>query len=235
MRGYYERIGAVMDTGSRTYFDRALSRRQFGWMVGGGAMVLVAGGTYGLVARSDQSAETIAATAFGTVSVLRAGRFSRLDAQGRTAPSLAATASLLSGLAPRTGDQPLQPAGAAAEVDGHGHGSRQPWTQGLPQPIYLTWGDVVVLDVELHNTGPESVLFSPGQLRLRLLPTDTTITPQDSDHSPGVLGANSKERVLISYLAPNDLTDLELEFSDEQKDQVVQLALPALTVNGARS
>lgn len=38
LRGYYERIGAVMDSGSRTYFDRALSRRQFGWIVGGGAM-----------------------------------------------------------------------------------------------------------------------------------------------------------------------------------------------------
>jgi hypothetical protein len=129
------------------------------------------------MARSDQSAQTIATTAFGTVPVLRAGRFSRLDVQGRAAPSLAATAFLLSGLAPRTGDQPLQPAGTAAGVDGHGHGSRQPWTQGLPQPISLTWGDVVVLDVELHNSGPEPLLFSPGQLRLRLVPADTTITP----------------------------------------------------------
>lgn len=106
---------------------------------------------------------------------------------------------------------------------------------GIAPADNLTWGDVVVLDVELHNTGPEPLLFSPGQLRLRLMPAHTTITPQDSDRSPGVLRANSKERVLISYLAPHDLTDLELEFSDEQKDQVVQLALPALTVNGARS
>jgi hypothetical protein len=235
MREFYERIGAVMDSGSRTSFDRALSRRQFAWIVGGGAMVLVGGGTYGLVARSEQSAETTAKTAFGAVAVLRAGRFSRLDAQGRAASSLAATASLLSSGTLRGGDQPLQPAGAVGEVDGHGHGGPQPWSQGLPQPVNLTWGDVVVLDVELHNRGQEPVLFSPGQLRLRLLPAETTITPQDSDRSPGVLGPNSKERVLISYLAPHDLTRLELEFSDEQNDQVVQLALPALTVNGARS
>jgi hypothetical protein len=125
--------------------------------------------------------------------------------------------------------------GTAGTTGGHGHGGALLDQGGWPQPVNLTWGDVVVVEVELHNGGQQPVLFSPGELRLRLAPSGTTITPQDSDGIPDLVEPNGTEHVLISYLAPHDFADLELEYSDSQRDQVVRLALPPLTTSEAQS
>jgi hypothetical protein len=103
-----------------------------------------------------------------------------------------------------------------------------------PEPVNLTWADVVLLEVQLHNAGPLPVLFSPGQLRLKLSSTATTITPQDSDRAPGPIAPGGTEHILISYLAPRDFPALELEYSDEQQDRTLPLALPPLSTNGVR-
>src|ERR687889_2516365 len=69
-----------------------LSRRQFGLIVGGGALLLVGGGTYGIVARSGPGSGKSLATAFGTLSLVDAGRLARLDAQGQPAATPLASA-----------------------------------------------------------------------------------------------------------------------------------------------
>ncbi|WP_307106311.1 hypothetical protein [Arthrobacter globiformis] len=125
-------------------------------------------------------------------------------------------------------------AGGTAGTGGHGHGGALLYQGGWPQPVNLTWGDVVV-EVEVHNGGLQPVLFSPGELRLRLAPSGTTVTPQDSDRSLGVVEPHAIEHMLISYLAPRDSAGLALEYSDSQRDQPVRLALPLLNTSEARS
>lgn len=202
------------------------SRRQFGTAVGGGVILLAAGGSYGVLSQSQHTGGTSVGTTFGTVSIIRAKRFSRLDAQGRIAASSPLTNASRSG--GWGTDVSYRPKASAVGISaGHGHGDA-PQGQAWPQPVNLTWGDVVVLEAEVHNAGRSAVLFSPAQLRLKLVPSGTTITPQDSDRVAGALAARTRERILISYLAPHSFTDLELEFSDVVRDDHLRLALPSL-------
>ncbi|WP_306922907.1 hypothetical protein [Arthrobacter globiformis] len=166
------------------------------------------------------------------MSVIRADRVARLDAAGRTAAS-----NLVAGASQTTaGDAGLaRAAGGTAGTGGHGHGGALLDQGGWPQPANLTWGDVVVVEVEVHNGGPQPVLFSPGELRLRLAPSGTTVTAQDSDRSLGVVEPQTTEHMLISSLAPRDSGGLELEHSDSQRDQPVRLALPPLNTSEALS
>lgn len=226
-----------MMSSTSQFTSRGLSRRHFGLVVGGSAFLLLAGGTYGVVARSPQGTTTGVATAFGSLTVLRAGRMARLDAQGRTAfQSLAAAAvHLPDGTGP--GNSALVRQVRAMEPPenaGHGHDGGTFEDPDNPEPVNLTWADVVLLEVQLHNAGEFPVLFSPGQLRLKLSSSETTITPQDSDRALGPIAPLGTEHLLISYLAPRaalDL-DLELEYSDGQQDRT--LSLPPLTANGVR-
>lgn len=217
----------------------ALSRRQFGLIVGGGALLLAAGGTYGVVSRSTSNSGEPVATAFGSLSVVKAGRLARLDAQGRPATkSLAAAASHITGSgagaslsgAPRraSGDQ-------VASLAVHTHDGGVLPDSGWPQPANFTWGDVVLLEVALTNSRPEPVLFAPGQLRLKLLPSGITVTPQDFNKGPGAIAAGATERLWISYLAPHDALDMELEYSEPEQDGSMSLALPLLTASQVKS
>ncbi|MDN4610333.1 hypothetical protein [Arthrobacter burdickii] len=99
----------------------------------------------------------------------------------------------------------------------------------------LTWGDLLVLEAEIHNAGRDPVLFSPAQLRLTLTPSGITITHQDSDRGPGALAPKATERILISYLAPHSQTGFELEVSDAVRDEPLRLALPPLSTTRASS
>ena len=221
-----------MDSPVNFFTARELSRRKFGILIAGGATLLAAGGTYGVIARSEAGLGTALAMPFGEITILRAGRFARLDAQGHTAMShLADSAAHLrkqdAGSVQRAGS-PVQ----AAAADGEGHGSRGHGggteDPGWPQPVNLTWGDVVVLEMDIHNAQNHPVPFSSGQLRLALSGSNVTVTPRDSNLVPGMLAAYAREQVLISYLAPHAWTGFELEVSDPQHEQVRRLALPAL-------
>ncbi|VXB30259.1 conserved hypothetical protein [Arthrobacter sp. 9AX] len=225
-----------MDSHPNQFQDRGLSRRQFGLVLSGGAFLLLAGGTFGVVGRSPENVTTSVATASGTLTVVRAGRLARLDASGQPAfKSLAAAASCLD-----TGDGPgggrqLRRASTTEELDAHGHDDEALEDPSSPEPVNRTWPIVVLLEVQLENTGARPVLFSPGQLRLRLSSSAVTITPRDSDRSPGLVAPNASEHFLISYLTPRDQQDMELDYSDEQQDTNYRLALPPLTTNEVRS
>lgn len=228
-----------MNPDFRTFSVPALSRRQFGLIVGGGAVLLVAGGTYGVVSRSSPRPAARMATAFGSLAVTRAGRLARLDAQGHVAfRSVAAAAAHLSGPGASAGSA-RSAAGTfqrtasltTAVTDSHGHDGGAPAEAGWPQPVNLTWGDVVLVEVELSNSGPEPVLFSPGQLRLKLASsgsTSTTVTPQDADRTPGTIAPGATHHHWISYLAPSGSAGMELEYTDPWQDRTQGLSLPPL-------
>ncbi|WP_457974257.1 hypothetical protein [Arthrobacter sp. D1-17] len=223
----------------RTFSVPVLSRRQFGLLVGSGAVLLMAGGTYGAVSRSAPGAGTRQDTAFGFLAVTQAGRLARLDEQGRPAfRSVEAAAAALTGpaaLAAYSGRDSRRPQAAGAEgtaADSHGHDAEIPQNPTSPQPVNLTWSEVVLVEVELHNSTPEPVLFSPGQLRLRLAPSSTTVTPQGYGHGGGTLAAGATEHHWISYLAPSGSSRLELEYTDPVQDRVLGLPLPALAASG---
>jgi hypothetical protein len=217
----------------------ALSRRQFGLIVGGGALLLAAGGTYGVVSRGASNSGEPVATAFGSLSVMNAGRLARLDAQGRPATkSLAAAASQITG--PGAGAS-LSSASRRGGVDPvvslavHSHDGGVLPDSGWPQPANFTWGDVVLLEVALTNSRPAPVLFAPGQLRLKLMPSGITVTPQDFNRGPGAIAAGATEHLWISYLAPHDALDMELEYSEPENDGTMSLALPLLTASQVKS
>lgn len=226
-----------MNSHPHQFTDRGLSRRQFGLVLSGGAFLLLAGGTYGVVGRSPHDAGTSVSTPFGSVAIVQAGRLARLDSQGQPAfATLSAAATQINAAAGRGGTAQIQRASTSERIDPrtHGHDGRTLGAPAGPEPLNLTWGDVVLLEVRLLNDGPVPVLFSPGQLRLRL-DESRTVTLRDSDRGPGPLAPHGSEHILISYLAPRDSQALELDYVDDVQDRSYRLALPALTWNESRS
>jgi hypothetical protein len=85
-----------------------LTRRQFGLILGGGAVLLLGGGTYGVVSRSQPGNGGGLATAFGALSLVTAGRLARLDAQGQPAARpLASAISQVTGRYPQNRCRPV--------------------------------------------------------------------------------------------------------------------------------
>ncbi|WP_149956461.1 hypothetical protein [Zafaria cholistanensis] len=208
-----------------------LSRRQFGLVLAGGALLVAAQGAYVISATAPAGVAARVPTAFGSLSVVRAGRLARLNAQGKPAfHGLAAAASIIEH---GGGPPPVKMALAAAGGHGHGGGSAPaPAAPGASEPVNLTWPDVMVLEVRIQNDGPDPVLFSPGQLRLRLAGTATTVTPQDSDRTAGSIPGKAAESLHVSYLVPRARSGLSLEFTDAQHDELLALDLPALRSGG---
>jgi hypothetical protein len=205
--------------------------------MGGGALLLFGGGTYVAIALGAADDTPILGTAFGTLSVINAGRLARLDAQGRPATkSLAAAVAQITtgaGTAAVDGAPRLERAAhhEPASPAAHGHDDGEIPDSGWPQPANLTWGDVVLLEVALRNNLSDPVLFAPGQLRLKLLPSGVTVTPQDFNHGPGIIEAGATEQLWISYLAPHDSLEMEIEYSDPELEGTMSVGLPALTVS----
>jgi hypothetical protein len=214
------------------FTNRSLSRRQFGLVLSGGAFLLLAGGTYGIAGRSRENTTTSVATAFGSLAIVRAGRLARLDAQGQPAfKTLAAAASRMKAGAGDGMQIRRVSTAARSSPDVHGHDDGTLGDAAGPEPLNLTWADVVLLEVQLQNAGAVPVLFSPGQLRLKLGSSAVTVTPRDSDRNPGPIAPHTSEHLLISYLAPRESPELALDYSDEQQDRTYRLALPSLTTN----
>jgi hypothetical protein len=122
---------------------------------------------------------------------------------------------------------------ADAHSGGHTDGATTPVTSH-PQPYNLTWGDVVVLEVEVLNTTTVPMLFSPGQLRLKLA-DGLTITPEDASRRPEPIAAGAAEVLWVSYLAPSDAAKFSVDFTDPQHDTHLALRVPRLVTAEERS
>lgn len=85
--------------------------------------------------------------------------------------------------------------------------------------------ELLRLDVEVHNGRSRPLLFSPGQLRLRL-EGGPTVTPYDAGTSPGGLAGRSTTRTWVSYLVPEGDRPVRVEFTEAGPADVVALALP---------
>ncbi|MGW6173631.1 hypothetical protein ACWF5H_09095 [Arthrobacter sp. NPDC055138] len=208
-----------------------LTRRQLGLLFGGGATVLIGGVGFAVVAKTVQHAQTEATTAFGSIRLLRAARLARLSADGMPSPLVGQTA-----LAKMSGGGTITAAGtgigAGLSAAGTGHGGHGGAVPGLrwPQPENHTWGDVVLLELEVHNTAAEAVPFSPGQLRLRPTISSASISLQDAARDAGPLAPGVPERLWVSFLAPETAGRFVVEFADPLQDTVVDLRVPELVI-----
>ena len=228
--------------------ERAFSRRQFIVIVGGSAAVITAAG-YGLVA-AERSPGRLEPAIPWTVRVVRAGHGPRLGADGLSSLRSAAGADAFATLAAMqllnapvaliaaTGSA-AEPAGVLMgdsnlggkpdgdHSDGHSNSDPNKVAPVSPflEPANLTWGGVVVLEVEVLNGTALPMLFSPGQLRLRIV-DGPTITPNDASRDPGPIRAGEVERMWVSYLAPSDATNFSVEFTDAPHDAEHTLAVP---------
>lgn len=205
-----------------------LSRRQFSLLIGGGAVLLAAGSAFGIYARTRTGAAPAAATSFGSLQLLRAGRLARLGADGHAA--FASGESALARLADGPGAGPAGGAGARQQpVHDHTGSVSGPSIPGTrwPQPENHTWGDVVIVELKVHNSGAEQMLFSPGQLRLQTGDPAVTITAQDAGRPPGAVGPGETVLTWVSYLAPEEAAEFQLDFTDPLDDAAIALPLPA--------
>ena len=213
-----------------------VSRRQFVVIAGGSAAAIAVAGGY--IAASDSSPVK---TSLWTVRVLRAGRGARLTADGLPASHAVLGPSVFNAHADRTGaSRPVNSTLALASIgssgghtDDHASGGILPATP-YPQPMNRTWGDVVVLELEVLNTAAFPSLFSPGQLRLKLA-NGPTITPQDASRGPHAIAAGAGELLWVSYLAPSDAADFAVEFTDPRGDAHLALRVPGLVAAKAQS
>ncbi|NKX54351.1 hypothetical protein HGG74_07295 [Arthrobacter sp. E918] len=117
--------------------------------------------------------------------------------------------------------------GAAAAAAGHGgHGAAV--VSGTAQPANRTWGDHLALQLEVRNDTDHEVLFSPGQLRLKVGPDGPSVTNRGSDAAGGLLAAGATQRYWISFLAPSGAKGMAAEFTDPwlETDRPLALALP---------
>ena len=209
-------------------FGWEISRRHFMVLVGGGGAVVVAG-SYGIVASESSPANN----GFWTLRVVRAGRGARLTAEGLPAFRAAPGPAVFPGKA-----SPAVLIRPAGPVSDHSHSQTGSQTEGhssdgtnsavsYPQPENRTWGDVVVLEVEVANTSAVPMLFSPGQLRLKLA-DGLTITPEDASRRPEAIAAGATEMLWVSYLAPSDATGFSVEFTDPMHNSRMALGIPEL-------
>jgi len=230
----------------RTLLGREISRREFVVVVGGSAAAIAVAGGYGIATTDSPTAKN----SLWTVRVVRAGRGARLTAEGLPAFHAALGPSVFNGHADRAAaSRPFNSTPAVAsgghsgsqsgghsgsQSGGHsGAGGSNPATP-YPQPANLTWGDVVVLEMEVLNTAAVASLFSPGQLRLKLA-NGPTITPQDASRGPEPIAAGTAELLWVSYLAPSDAADFSVEFTDPLRGSQLALRVPVLLTAKAQS
>lgn len=220
--------------------DQGISRRQFVIVVCGTVAVAAASG-YGITVTAGRSGVLSAAhMPPGTITLLRAVRGARLTSGGTPALAAPGPAEFLRLVHAAKAGSPLgtadidsasviQPAGGTnPRSQTHGDGGRRHGASSLsPQPENLTWGDVVVLEVEVFNDAKDPVLFSPGQLRLKC-EDGVTVAPLNFSRGPGPVSAGAREPVWVSYLAPSDATAFSLEFTDPIHDERLALGLPSM-------
>ncbi|WP_051479226.1 hypothetical protein [Arthrobacter sp. H5] len=101
---------------------------------------------------------------------------------------------------------------------------------GGTQPANHTWGDHLVVKLEVRNESDRDVLFAPGQLRLRIGVNGPSVTNRGADVAKEILAAGSRRAYWISYLVPTGEADMKTEFTDPwgRSRAPLALALPSV-------
>jgi len=108
--------------------------------------------------------------------------------------------------------------GAVSSSGGHGGHGGHTVKSSTAQPANLTFGDHMMLELEVHNGLDRKVLFAPGQLRLKLGSEGPTVTNRSPGMGKVALEPGSTSHFWISFLVPSDATDLSAEFTDPWSD-----------------
>lgn len=119
------------------------------------------------------------------------------------------------------GDEAVGPAATTAEAvaqDELGH---------------RVWSGTVTVGLAVRNTADREVLFSPGQVRLRLA-DGTGVMPVSSERGAGPLPPSSLTRTWVRYLAPDDSRPVTVDYTPAGATDPVPLPVAgAATGRGA--
>ncbi|MFF5793871.1 hypothetical protein ACFY5D_17630 [Paeniglutamicibacter sp. NPDC012692] len=116
----------------------------------------------------------------------------------------------------------------AAAAGGHG-GHGMSGGRSL-QPVNMTYGDHLLVQLDVFNESDEDQMFSPGQLRLRGNSQPWLVVNRWNDLVPGLLAPGAKLRANISFLVPSDATAFTALFDDiaSPGGAPIDLPLPAV-------
>ncbi|PRB72621.1 hypothetical protein [Arthrobacter sp. MYb213] len=82
------------------------------------------------------------------------------------------------------------------------------------QPINMTFGDHVLVRLDVFNESEREQMFSPGQLRLRGNSQPWLVVNRWNDLAPVLMLPGTEERAKISFLVPSDSTNFTAFFDD---------------------
>ena len=111
-----------------------------------------------------------------------------------------------------------------------GHGGHEMSGSRSLQPVNMTYGDHVLVQLDVFNESDEDQMFSPGQLRLRGNSQPWLVVNRWNDLTPGLLAPGTEIRANISFLVPSDATAFTALFDDiaSPGGAPVELPLPAV-------
>lgn len=120
------------------------------------------------------------------------------------------------------------PSGAA--VAG-GHAGHQMAVAGTRQPVNMTFGDHLLIQLEVFNDSDEDQMFSPGMLRLRGKSQPWPVVNCWNDLTPGLLAPGVRIQAKISFLVPSDAMAFTALFDDISNPDGEPLELPLPSVD----
>jgi hypothetical protein len=108
--------------------------------------------------------------------------------------------------------------------------SPDPSHAGHDEQALGVWPDRVVVLVEVRNDSRQPVRVAPGQFRLRVLDSGTTVTFVRAEPHGGVVAPGRVMELLLTFLAPPGPETFALEFAEAGGDVAGAAALsPAST------
>lgn len=170
-----------------------------------------------------------------------------LATAGATAAALPLSGSLLDRVAP--GPSRLDPASAlrisvtGLTTDVHraaalAHGGHAPQPDVPAAAAEATdalgarvWSRLVTVGLVVRNTAPGDVLFSPGQVRLRLA-DGTGVMPVESERRAGAIPGLTTIRTWVRFLAPQDGSAVSVDYTPAGATDRVPLPVVHGAVHG---
>jgi hypothetical protein len=119
---------------------------------------------------------------------------------------------------------------ASGAASGGGHSGHQSTVDGTRQPVNMTFGDHLLLQLEVFNESDEDQMFSPGLLRIQGNSQPWLVVNRWNDLTPGLMAPGTQLRANISFLVPSDATAFTALFDDiaNPGGKPVELPLPAV-------
>jgi hypothetical protein len=118
----------------------------------------------------------------------------------------------------------------AAGTGASAHGGHTVAGTTSAQPANMTYGDHLVLRLDVFNESDEDILFSPGQLRVRPNTQPWLVVNRGSDLRADVLPSGGSVSGNVSFLVPSDAGAFSAQFDDVvgKDPQALHLPLPSV-------